>query len=477
MLGTMKKPVINSPGLDPMAKLGVREKLSYSLGDVASNVVFMPASSFFLFYLTTVAGIGAGIAGTILLVGQLLNGITDITMGAMMDKTSTRWGKMRPWILWTAPPLMLCFVLMFSVPAGLDETGRIIWTFIMYSLVMAVFFTASNVAYSALVSVMTANPKTRVVLSTFRFFAAIATTLIVSYITIPLVEGFGGGQQGWTATTAIYGLIGLVTLLTVFFGTKERVIEAREDERSDRQPLRVLLKQLFANKYFSIAAAMFLGFYLISGITSGVGIYYATDVLGDPSLFGTITLATLAPPLVGIAFMPALLARIGKRTAFLIGLGLQLIGSLIVVIDPSNFTIVLVGLLVRGFGSVPFAAGMVAMVADVVDYGEWKFGTRIDGLTYSAVSFGQKVGSGVGAAAVGWVLAAGGYQSLATSQPDSAVAAIQAAFIWLPVVLIVLLTVVVYFLDVEKYNPQIQAFLTGRRNDDTTDSAPTSTNP
>jgi len=452
----------STAGLNPMAKISVREKVAYSFGDIGTNIVYAPATSFFLFYLTSVAGIGAAIAGTILLVGQLLNGVTDLIVGALVDKTNTRWGKMRPWILWSTAPMMLFFVLMFNVPGGFDETGRIIWAFISYTLVMSVFFTASNVAYNALVSVITANPKTRVVLSTFRFFAAIATTLLISYITIPLVDALGGGQQGWGRTTVIYGVIGLVTLMTVFFGTKERVVAAPED-RSDRIPLRVLLKQLFANKYFLLSGGMFLGFHLISSLTSGVGIYYATNVLGDASLFGTITLATLLPPLVGIALMPALLGRLGKRNAFLIGLALQIVGSVIVIVNPTDFTIVLIGLLVRGVGSVPFAAGMVAMVADVVDYGEWKFGARIDGLTYSAVAFGQKVGSGVGGAAVGWVLAAGDYQSLATEQPESAVAAIQAAFVWLPLILIVLTAVVVYFLDVEKYRAPIQEFLAIRR--------------
>lgn len=462
--------------LDPLAKIGLREKLSYGVGDIGANLVYGPATAFFLFYLTSVAGIGAAIAGTILLVGQLLNGVTDIAIGAVIDKTKTRWGKLRPWMLWSTPPLMLFFVLMFSIPPVLDETGRIIWAFVCYALVMSVFYTMSNVAYNALISVMTANPKSRVVLSTFRFFAAIATTLVISYITLPLVEGFGGGQQGWTITIGAFGLIGMVTLLTVFFGTKERVVD-EGDSSSDQTPLRVLLKQLFANKYFLLSGAMFIGFYLVSSLTSSVGVYYATDVLGDASLFGTITLATLLPPLIGIAFMPAVLARLGKRNAFLIGLGLQIVGSVIVVLAPTDFTIVMIGLLVRGVGSVPFAAGMVALVADVVDYGEWKFGTRIDGLTYSAVAFGQKVGSGVGGAAVGWVLAAGGYESLAPTQSDSAIAAIQTAFVWLPLVIIVLTAVVVYFLDVEKYSPQMQQFLASRREAVSADATPRDARP
>lgn len=460
----MSQSITRPAALDPLERISVREKVAYSFGDIATNLVYAPATSFFLFYLTTVVGIGAGIAGTVLLVGQLLNGVTDLVVGALIDKTSTRWGKLRPWILWTAAPMMLFFVLMFNVPTQLDEVGKIVWTFVTYSLVMAVFFTASNVAYSALTSVMTANPKTRVVLTTFRFFAAIVTTLVVSYVTVPIVDAFGGGQQGWSATTLIYGIVGLVTMLTVFFGTRERIVENIHSESSARFPLRVLLKQLFSNRYFPLAGGMFLCAYLLASLTSGVGIYFATDVLGDASLFGTITLATLAPPLLGIAFMPALLAKISKRRAFLLGLAFQAVGSVVIILDPTNFAVVLTGLLIRGVGTVPFAAGMVAIVADIVDYGEWKNGTRIDGLTYSAVTFGQKVGSGVGAAAVGWVLAAGGYQSGATAQPDSAISAIQAAFIWLPLILIAITAVLIHFLDVEKFSSEIREFLATRES-------------
>lgn len=451
-----------TPSTPVLERVPLREKFSYALGDIGSNLVFAPATSFILFYFTDVAGIGAAIAGTVVLVGQLMNGVVDLVVGGLIDKTSTRWGKTRPWILWSAPPLMVSFVLLFSVPAGLDDTGKVIWALVLYTLVMAVFFTASNVAYSALLSVMTVSPKTRVTLTTFRFFAAVLTTLVVNYATLPLIGALGGGQGAWTGAMTVYAVIGLVTLIAVFLGTKERVQPESEAHSSKAQPMKKLLKQLFKNHYFWLSGALFVCFYLLSGLSQGAGVYYATVILGDAGLFGIISLATLLPPLIGIGFMPAILGRFGKRRSFLVGIGVQLLGGIVMIVAPEDFTVVLVGLIIRGIGSVPFTAGLFAIVADVVDYGEWKFGTRIDGLTYSAVVFGQKVGAGLGTAAIGWILATGSYDGTLTTQPESAVTAIQVAFLYIPIVIMVITAVVIFFLNVEKHGPQIADFFAAR---------------
>ena len=449
----------------------LREKLAYATGDIGSNFIYAPATAFVLFYLTNVAGLGAAIAGTILLAGQLLNGATDLAVGVLIDRTNTRWGKTRPWILFSALPLSASFVLLFSVPAGLHETGKAVWTLVMYSLVMAIFFTSSNVAYSALLSVITPDPKTRVTLSTFRFFAALATTLIVTYATLPLVQALGGGQTGWTTTAIIYGAIATLALATVFGGTRERVAVAAETTGSATPPLRAMLRDLGRNKYYFMATGLFAGLYLLLGMTGSAGVYYATSVLGDPSLFGILSVAQFLPPLIGIGFMPAVIGRFGKRQAFLVGIALQLGGTIVPLIGPESFAVVLVGMIIRGFGSVPFAAGLFAIVADVVDYGEWKFTVRTDGLIYSSVVFGQKVGTGLGAALVGWLLAAGGYNAAVTTQIPSAIQAILALYIYIPIPLVLTVGVIVYFFRIEEKGPDIRRYLAHPRGPDSTPPA------
>jgi GPH family glycoside/pentoside/hexuronide:cation symporter len=436
----------------------LREKLAYSAGDIAQNLVQTPLTAFLLFYLTDLVGIGAAIAGTILLFGQLLNGLTDLIIGYLIDKTETRWGKVRPWVLFTAVPMAVFFVMSFSVPAALDETGKIVWIAVSYAAVVAVFFTASNIAYSALLSVITPDPRARITLSSFRFFAALLTILVVSSVTLPVITALGGDQAAWTTTASIYGAIMVATMAIVFFGTKERVVPQGEHS-STAQPARVLFRSIFRNKYFYLVAGLFVCFYIFNGVNQAAGVYYASDVLGDANTFGLLSIAGLIPVLVGIPFMSAAFRRFGKRRLFLIGSGVMLAGSLIPLLGPDNLVLVLVGSLIRGFGAVPFAVGLFAIVADVVDYGEYRFAVRADGLTYSAVTIGLKAGAGVGAGLTGWVLAAGGYTAGAQTQPDTAISSIVILYLVIPAVLVVIIGILASLFTIEKHGPAIREAL------------------
>jgi GPH family glycoside/pentoside/hexuronide:cation symporter len=455
----------------PASRVSLREKLAYAAGDVGSNLVLAPITAFLIFYLTDVAGIGAAIAGTIILIGQLLNGIIDLIVGYFIDRTNTRWGKTRPWILFSAVPLTVTFILLFSVPAGLDAHGKAIWTLIMYALVMAIFFTASNVAYGALLSVMTPSPKTRISLGAFRFFAAILTTLVVSALTLPMIQALGGGQAAWTTTAIIYGVIATVTLLLVFFGTKERVRPGRNEESSARQPIRILLGSLVRNRYFWVIFAIGALFWVYQSITSASGIYYATVILGDPSLFSILSIAGLIPTLILMPFMPRLMARFGKRSSFLGASVLLLMGSLLPLAAPENVGVVVAGLLLRGVGFAPFAAGLYAATADVIDYGEWRFGVRTDGLIFSGITIGIKVGSGLGAAAVGWALAAGGYDALANTQTAQASQSIIALYILIPLVVTLLIGLTTLLFRVERHQSEVDASLGRHAEPDTTNDS------
>jgi len=435
----------------------LREKLSYSVGDVAQNLVQTPLTAFLLFYLTDLVGIGAAIAGTILLFGQLLNGLTDLVIGYLIDKTETRWGKVRPWILFTAVPMAAFFVMSFSVPAALDQTGKIIWIAVAYAAVVAVFFTASNIAYSALLSVITPDPRARITLSSFRFFAAVLTILVVSSVTLPAITALGGGQTAWTTLASIYGAIMVATMAIVFFGTKERVAPQGEHS-STKQPARVLFRSIFRNKYFFVVIGLFICFFVFNGVTQASGVYFAGDVLGDPNVYGLLSIAGLIPVLVGIPFMPVAFRRFGKRRLFLLGSGVMLVGSLIPLLGPDKLAIVLAGQLVRGVGGVPFAVGLFAIVADVVDYGEYRFGVRADGLTYSAVTIGLKAGSGIGAGLTGWVLAAGGYAAGAT-QSAAAISSIVALYLYIPAALVVVIGILASLFTIERHESAIREAL------------------
>lgn len=451
-----------SPAADSGQRLKIRERLAYGVGDIGGNLMFAPISAFLLFYFTDVAGIGAAIAGTLLLVGRVLDGTLDLIIGTLIDRTSTRWGKARPWILFSTPVLVISFVLLFNVPADLSDTGKEVYAFVFYFLCLGLGFVGSNLAYHTLLSVITSSTKMRVSLTVIRTFFAILTTLIVNVLTIPIITSLGGGQSAWSTVAVTYAILATVTFLVLFFGTRERVKAILPPEQGAKLPLGTKIGHLFRNPYFFLAFAFFLITYLITG-TAGVGIYFAKDVLGDPNMYSFIGLVGILPLLIGIWFMAPIIGRVGKRKAMLVGIVISIIGICISLIDPSNLTLVVVGGVVRGIGTIPSSAGMFALVADVVDYGEWKRGVRLDGMTYAAATAGQNFGAGLGVALVGWVLAAGAYDGTLEVQAPSAVSAEIFLMYWLPLIGTVLLGVVVYFLNIDKHLSQMQRELAARR--------------
>lgn len=443
-------------------RLKIRERLAYGVGDIGGNLIFAPISAFLLFYFTDTVGIGAAIAGTLLLFGRVLDGTMDLLLGTLIDRTSTRWGKARPWILFSAPVVVISFILLFNIPAGMPTGAKEVYAFVMYFLCLGVGFVGSNLAYHTLLSVITSNSKMRVSLTVIRTFFALVTTLVVNFITIPIVTANGGGQGGWTFISIVYGVISAVTFLIVFFGTKERVKGTIKKGDGEKLPLGATLRILFRNPYFFLAFGFFLLNYLLTG-AAGVGIYYAKDVLGDPNIYSFLGLIQILPLIIGLWFMPAVIGRFGKRRLILIGVVVTVVGALISLIDPTNLTLLISGGLVRAVGGIPIAAGLFALVADVVDYGEWKSGVRLDGMTYAAATAGQNFGAGLGVALVGWLLAAGNYDGQAATQPASAVSMEIFLYLWLPLIVAALMGVIIWFLNIDKNLPQIQRDLAARR--------------
>ena len=453
-----------SPLDDSGQHLKIRERLAYGVGDIGGNLIFAPVSAFLLFYFTDVVGIGAAIAGTLLLLGRVLDGTLDLIVGTLIDRTDTKWGKARPWILFSAPVLVISFILLFNVPAGLSTTGKEIYAFVFYFLCLGVGFVGSNLAYHTLLSVITSSTKMRVSLTVLRTFFAIFTTLVVSVITIPIITSLGGGQSAWSTVALTYGIIAFITFIVLFLGTKERVRAVLPPEKGSKLPLRTKIGHLVRNPYFFLAFAFFLLTYLLTGSQS-VGIYFAKDVLGDPNVYSLLGLVGILPMLIGIWFMAPIVGRLGKRTSMLIGISISIVGGVVALIDPTNLTLVLLGAVIRGIGTIPSSAAMFALVADVVDYGEWKTGVRLDGMTYAAATAGQNFGAGLGAALVGWILAAGAYNGAADVQVASAVSAEIFLMLWLPLLITIALGVIVYFLNVDKHLSQIQRDLAARRAD------------
>jgi glycoside/pentoside/hexuronide:cation symporter, GPH family len=440
-------------------KVSFKEKFFYGVGDAGCNFVWTTMSIFMMVYYTDNVKMSAALIGTIMLIARLFDGFTDIGMGLILDRTKTRWGKARPWLLWSAPFMTLGLILIFNVPSSFSSSAKIIYIFITYVFVADFAYTASNLSYNTLLALVTPDQNERTSMSTIRFICTMIAVLIISYFTLNIVS-----KVGWLGMSLIYGAITLVLLLIPFFGTKERCVPIKQDDK--KIPIKTSFKVLMQNRHFIVVTIIFVINYAAMSASSGVGIYYARDVMGNIGVFGTLMLAGILPLIFGLPLFPLLAGKFGKWKCMLIGYLLEIGGLVLMIFNPASVPLVIVGSVIKGLGGIPHTAGLFAMVADVVDFGEWKTNIRIDGLTYSATSFGMKAGTGLGSALVGWILAYGNYNGSAAVQSASAILSMKVLYIYLPIGLYILGFIALLFSNIDKIYPKIAIELEERRQID-----------
>ena len=441
------------------------ERFSYGCGDFGCNIIYTAMSAFLLFYYTDYANVSAIAVGTIMMVSRIFDGISDIIMGVIVDRTHSRFGKARPWILRMCIPFAISGILMFSVPASWSSTPKLVYVFITYNLVSTVIYTAINVPYSALNALMTQDPYERSVLSIFRNLLATAGTLTINTFTLPLVEYFGNNASAWTKTFVVFGFVSIAAFLCTFFGTKERVRanEAGEQKVEENVPFVTGIKALFQNKYWIMMTGMLALFFLMYSVNGGATVYYAKDILGDKNLVSTINGIFNIVQILGMFFIAMLVKKFGKRNVFSLGLILDIIGMLVLNFLGGFMPVIVVSSVIRGIGNACGGATMWAMVSDTIDYGEWKTGYRTEGLVNSACSFGYKIGNGIGSALLGVILEVGGYVGNAAAQTASALTSIRICFVWIPIAVYACGLIIMKFYHLDKEFDGILADLKARK--------------
>lgn len=295
------------------------ERFSYGCGDFGCNIIYTAMSAFLLFYYTDYAGVSAFAVGSIMMVSRLFDGISDIVMGVIVDRTKSRFGKARPWLLRMCIPFAISGILLFSVPVSWSAAPKLVYVFITYNLVSTVIYTAINVPYSALNALMTQDPYERSVLSIFRNLLATAGTLTINTFTLPLVEYFGNTPAAWTKTFMVFGLLSVAAFMINFLGTKERVRPAvREEGREPVQnvPFAEGIKALFRNKYWLMMTGMLALFFLMYSVNGGSTVFYAKDILGSKDLVALINGIFNVVQIAGMFFIAMLVKRLGKRNVF-----------------------------------------------------------------------------------------------------------------------------------------------------------------
>ncbi|HBG3982250.1 TPA: MFS transporter [Clostridioides difficile] len=430
-------------------KISFFERVSYGCGDLGCNIIYSAMSAFLLFYYTNYADVSAAAVGSIMLISRILDGFSDLTMGIIVDRIKSKYGKARPWILRMAIPFAISAILLFSVPSSLGVTSKLIYIFITYNLVSTVIYTAINVPYATLNSLITQDQYERGVLSIFRMILATCGTLIINGLTLPLVEHFGNNLSAWTKTFFIFGIASIIVFFITFTGTKERV-KAVKQNKNEVIPFKIGIKSLFRNKYWIQITLCLVCIFIVFAINGGSSVYYAKFILGDEKLFAPINMVSNVSQIIAMFMVAPFIKKFGKRNVLIVGSIILISSNVMFIIAGQNYIGVISASAIKGIGSAGIAATMFAIVSDTIEYGEWKTGYRTEGLINSASSFGFKVGNGLGSAILGGVLSIGGYVGTSATQSNSAIVSIKACFIYLPIFITILQIIIMFFYKLDK---------------------------
>ena len=437
-------------------------KIGYGSGDIAGNVVYAFLTSFVMVYLTDTIGLASGIVGTLIAVSKLLDGFTDIFFGSMIDKTHSKMGKARPWMLYGYVGCAITLVACFAVPTSLGRTAQYAWFFIAYTLLNGVFYTANNIAYSALTSLVTKNSKERVQMGSCRFIFAFSTSLLIQAVTVGFVAKCGGDAAAWRMVAIIYAVIGLVvntiSALSVKELPEEELNEGGTTGEEEKYGLVQAFKLLVKNKFY----LMICGTYILQQLYSamiGAGIYYMTWVLKNKNLFGQFAWAVNIPLIIALIFTPALVGKWnGMYKLNLRGYILAVTGRALVVVAGymGSIPLMMAFTALAALGQGPWQGDMNAVIASCSEYTYLTQGRRVDGTMYSCTSLGVKIGGGIGTAVVGWLLELSGYVGTHAVQPQSALNMMQFMYLWLPLIFDVLIMFILSRMNVEETNAKIK---------------------
>ena len=437
-------------------------KIGYGTGDIAGNVVYALLSSFVMIYLTDTVGLKSGIVGTLMAISKIFDGVTDIFFGNMIDRTRSKMGKARPWMLWPYIGNSICLIACFAIPMDWGVGAQYAFFFIAYTLLNAVFFTANNIAYGALTALITKNENERVQMGSIRFIFAFTTSLLIQSVTVNAVTALGGGAEGWKWVAVIYAIIGLVINTFSVFSVKELPEselegQSKQDEPKEKIGYVETAKLLFKNKYFLLIC----GVYLLTQISTAfvnIGIFFMTYVLGDANLLGTFATFTNVPMIIGLLLAPAIIQKMnGMYKVNLTGYAFATVCRVLIIVGAKlgSVPMMLLFTALANFGMSPMQGDLNALIAACSEHTYLTQGKRVDGSMFSCTSLGVKIGGGLGTAITGWLLDAAGYIPNAAVQAGSALNMLNVMYLWVPMVLSILITVLLSRLDVETVNKKL----------------------
>ena len=348
-----------------------------------------------MIYLTDTVGLNAGVVATLLMVSRIFDGFSDLIFGTLLDRTNTRMGKARPWMLWGFVGCAVLLIAIFAIPTSLGDTAKYAWFFIAYTLLNAVFFTANNIAYSSLTALITRNGAERVQMGSIRFMFAFGTNLLIQSATVGGVAMFGGGASGWRTMAIIYALLGLAVNTLSVLSVKELPPEELEEEpQEDKLSVAESAKILVSNKYYLIILIVFLLTQIFTAMLN-MGIYFMKYVLGDEDLLKTFAWSINIPLMIGLFITPLVVSRFGGMYRInIVGYVIATLGRLGVLVAAymDSLALMLFFSGVAALGMSSLQGTLNALIAEASENTWLRTGKRIDGLMFSCTSLGVKVG-------------------------------------------------------------------------------------
>lgn len=442
---------------DPNAKLGWAERIGYGSGQFGINMINAVLGSFLTIYFTNVTVLNIAVISSIIAVSKIFDGVSDIIMGDIVDKTDTTLGKARVWLLRMCIPFAISTVLLFFVPQQFPVMVQYIYVFILYNMVNAVFFTSMFVPYASMTYLITANSFERGLLGNITQIFSTLANVVINAVFLKLLAFFGGGeeamytQRAFTGTMTLICAVMLLMSIICVITTKERVkISSPQEKKEDDKPeekIRTLdaVKALLKNQYWLILTFCMFTVFFVVVMFSVAAIFYTQYVLGDAGLFPVLSNSVSIAQFAIMFATPFLMKKFGRHKVYTVGIGVVVLGFVGFLFVGGNMPLMLLCNVLKGIGMGAAGGMSLGMVADTIDYGVKKTGIQVAGIGNAGISAAQKLGLGLGTAVMGWILDAGGFKGQAAVQPASALTAINFCYTWIPLILMSITFVLMLF--------------------------------
>ncbi|CAM4142869.1 glycoside-pentoside-hexuronide (GPH):cation symporter [Vibrio agarivorans] len=438
-------------------KLSVREKIAYGLGDTGCNFVWQTVMLFLAYFYTDIYGLSPAHMGTMFLLVRFIDAVTDPLMGSIVDRTKSKHGRYRPYLLWMAVPFGIACMLAFFTP-DLGETGKIVYAYASY-IFLTLMYTAINVPYCAMANAMTDDSQERTSLQSYRFALSTAGGLVVAMVALPLVDVIGQGdvQKGYLGAMAIMGVGAIALFFLSFANTRERVVLEEEEKQSALADLKLLAKNNQWRVLFIVNTVLLTGVVLKAAST----MYYVNTVMARPDLATTFMVVGMLAAIVGAIFSAPVLGKYDKPKVYrALILASGFLSALLFLVDPSNTAMVFALVIILGVVQMSTTPILWSMMSDVVDYEKTRSNRSLSGMVFSTNLFAIKLGIALGGAGVGWILAWFGYQGGSETQSAEAMMAINLLYTVIPGVFFMSLAVIMMFYKLDNHKlAQIKAML------------------